>query len=635
MTVEEILTKQFLDSPNETNASILINILSKSEYNNIVILIGKYLSNLYQHNLNIKSNVALAAYNTKKYKFSYDLYSNILTGTNLNEKDSDIIKNKKNNLAIHITNDFIKYNLEIVNKINKKLTNHIPLITFTITTCKRFDLFEKTMNSFLNCCSDINKIDSWLCVDDNSSDEDKKKMTEKYPFFTFYFKNVNEKGHPRSMNIIRSMVKTEFIFHMEDDWQFYEKKNYISECLEVIESDNKIGQCLINKNYSETPHNNTVGGLFNKTVSGLRFFIHEYTPDAQSQQDFNKKYNYSMNCSYWPHFSFRPSLLRKNILNIIGPYDEYISHFEMDYANKYVKEGYISAFLEGTYCLHIGRLTSQRTDKNIKNAYDLNNEIQFNNKQIITKNPLIGIKTFVINLDRQTSRLNSLDSIIPIEYIRLSAIDGKKLKPNKKLEEIFEGNDHNMKDVLVGRALSHIKLYIDILEENTQHTFCILEDDITFVPDFIKKIQNIIETSKNLDWDLIYLGHDLYTEYKSEECFDPNEQNIILEKWSGNISLFKSCGGAFAYLINKKGAQKLLDFINTTGMINAIDTTQQKAINRAKLNTFYCYPHLVYSECVTVNFEDYFSLSLNQLFERTENKIKKDGKFNIDEALIY
>ena len=210
--VEEILTKQFLDSPNETNASILINILSKSEYNNIVILIGKYLSNLYQHNLNIKSNVALAAYNTKKYKFSYDLYSNILTGTNLNEKDSDIIKNKKNNLAIHITNDFIKYNLEIVNKINKKLTNHIPLITFTITTCKRFDLFEKTMNSFLNCCSDINKIDSWLCVDDNSSDEDKKKMTEKYPFFTFYFKNVNEKGHPRSMNIIRSMVKTEFIF---------------------------------------------------------------------------------------------------------------------------------------------------------------------------------------------------------------------------------------------------------------------------------------------------------------------------------------------------------------------------------------------------------------------------------------
>ena len=28
MTVEEILTKQFLDSPNETNASILINILS-------------------------------------------------------------------------------------------------------------------------------------------------------------------------------------------------------------------------------------------------------------------------------------------------------------------------------------------------------------------------------------------------------------------------------------------------------------------------------------------------------------------------------------------------------------------------------------------------------------------------------
>ena len=43
------------------------------------------------------------------------------------------------------------------------------MITFTITSCKRFDLFEKTMNSFLNCCIDIERIDKWLCVDQNTT----------------------------------------------------------------------------------------------------------------------------------------------------------------------------------------------------------------------------------------------------------------------------------------------------------------------------------------------------------------------------------------------------------------------------------------------------------------------------------
>ena len=39
-----------------------------------------------------------------------------------------------------------------------------------MTTCKRFDLFEKTINSILNCF-DVENIDEWFLVDDNSSVE--------------------------------------------------------------------------------------------------------------------------------------------------------------------------------------------------------------------------------------------------------------------------------------------------------------------------------------------------------------------------------------------------------------------------------------------------------------------------------
>ena len=49
-------------------------------------------------------------------------------------------------------------------------------VMLTITSCKRLDLFTKTMNSILNCWTDIENIDYFFCVDDNSSEEDRAVM---------------------------------------------------------------------------------------------------------------------------------------------------------------------------------------------------------------------------------------------------------------------------------------------------------------------------------------------------------------------------------------------------------------------------------------------------------------------------
>src|SRR3989344_3604876 len=100
-------------------------------------------------------------------------------------------------------------------------------------------------------------------------------MKEKYPFFNFYFKTELEKGHAKSMNIILKNVHTPYILHLEDDWEFYVKNNFIRNCLEVLNADPKLGQCLFNRNYAETFDQTIVGGLFHTTPSGLRYFINE------------------------------------------------------------------------------------------------------------------------------------------------------------------------------------------------------------------------------------------------------------------------------------------------------------------------------------------------------------------------
>lgn len=635
----EHITKQFLNSPSEDNGVKLVIFLREINAHHSVLLIGKFLLTLYPESINIRVEMGVSAFFAKKYRMSYTLYTQILKSPTLNELDRTSLRKNMSFSINHISNEFINYNKEIVDEIVTRQHKPIPLVTFTITSCKRFDLFEKTINSFLNCCTDIDRIDHWLCVDDNSSEEDRTKMKELYPFFEFYWKTPEEKGHPTSMNIIRDNVKTEFIFHMEDDWKFFECRNYIGQCIDVILSDKDIHQCLINRNYSETADDiNIVGGLIGIAKNGTIFYKHEYTPDDDSKQEFIKKYGSQINSAYWPHFSFRPSLFRRYIMDILGAYNKNISHFEMDYSNKYTNAGFKSAFLNGIFCLHIGRLTSQRDTKTILNAYDLNNEIQFGDKQVTSKRfSLKDAKTFVINLDERVDRLEKFKNGSTINFERFSAVNGEKLIPNQQLQRIFENNDYNMRVGIVGCAMSHIKLYIDLINSDV-NMFCILEDDASFGPNFEEHLLHLLDIAPK-NWDFMYLGHHLYPQFITEEVYK-KDITPVLRHMTKTQSLEISMGGTHGYIIRKEGARKLLDFINTFGMTNGIDTIQQKAISH--METYYAYPHIVFGECALPGKKidsdiQYSYKSANMTNFKDEGlykeRLKKDGKYNVDNAL--
>ena len=633
----EHLAKKFIISPTEQNGYVLLQELRKNNLHHTSLLLSSFISKLYHHNIPSIREGAISAFHNKKYKLSYDLYTKALSFPALSEKESFEIRFNRHFSIPYISDRYIHYPTSIIKKIQQRPKRDIPLVTFTITSCKRFDLFEKTMNSFLNCCKDIDKIDTWFCVDDNSSEDDRNKMKELYPFFNFYWKTPTEKGHPRSMNIIRDFVKSEFIFHMEDDWKFFNKRNYISDCMSVLSENNSYGQCLINKNYAETHEDiSLVGGEFKVAKNGTRYFIHEYTSTKEEQDEFNKKYGNQKNCSYWSHFSFRPSLLRRKILTILGPYNESAHHFEMDYSKKYASTGLKSTFLDGIHCLHIGRLTSERENKLIPNAYTLNEQPQFYVKETAEKTDIgEDVETYIVNLDRRSDRMKEFEKISPVKYTKFSAIDGKGLKPTIQLQQIFEGNNYNMRNCMVGCAMSHLKLLIQLVKSE-QKMYCILEDDVTFTISFVQKVQQVLKDATKYDWDLIYLGHHIYPPDSDNGCYNKNIKPVIT-KWNRDLSLKCSLGGTFGYIITKAGAEKMLNFINTNSMTNGIDTVYQKASNI--VNTFYCYPHLVFSEYVT-NYNDDktvdsdiqrdFTTTLTiPLKERLKREVEFYGKDNI------
>lgn len=340
---------------NNINISLQLNIL-----NNFIFYIDKL-----QFDLTLLESFCI---------FIKNIYFKII---NLNVNISSNIKNIIDKFTSHfssIKNNILKDNILKLSKNkddNQKNKQFKPKIVLTITTCKRLDLFTKTVDSLLTCWKDIDKIDYFICIDDNSTNEDRKAMIHKYPFFKYILKKNNEKGHLSSMNIIWDKLndlKPDFWIHLEDDWLFFKPDNYVQKSIDFLHKykDLNIHQILFNKGYGEVIDDyNLVGGKM--LDNDNTFYLH-----IKDEPDINGR-----SSSYWPHYSFRPSMVRVDIILKLGNFNSSNTFFERAYADKYFEKGYLSAFFNEITSIHTGRLTSERDNPNIKNAYQLNNIDQF------------------------------------------------------------------------------------------------------------------------------------------------------------------------------------------------------------------------------------------------------------------
>ena len=263
------LVFEFLKEPIETKALNILRCARSHNMFSLGVFLGKYFIERFAYNIDILDEQSIMLYYNNNHKEAFDIHDKALSFRGLDQDKSWKILFNQHFSINSIEDNYIFYNADVVQSILSRKQNPLPRVSFSVTTCKRFNLFEKTMNSFLNCCLDVHLIDFWLCVDDNSSEEDRNKMKKLYPFFTFYFKTREEKGHPRSMNIIRDTVKTPFLIHSEDDFKFFSKRNFISDSLDVLNSDSALGQCLFNKNYAEIESDIDKKGVVFKTTNSV------------------------------------------------------------------------------------------------------------------------------------------------------------------------------------------------------------------------------------------------------------------------------------------------------------------------------------------------------------------------------
>lgn len=516
-------------------------------------------------------------------------------------------------------------------------------VTVTMTACKRPDLFFPTVDSLINCCTDlIEYIHDWIVVDDNSDEKDREEMRRKYPFINFVMKTPEEKGHARSMNMLIPRIKTPYFFHLEDDWRFFIPGRFITRCLDVLEENPKFGQCLLNKSYGEDLfYCGKIGGGYRRyTKNFQRYYIHEYLAgDAlQVVHDRLQSLGLSHSC-YWPHYSLRVGLTRTRVLATVGQFNETAQHFEREYAYRYIQCKFLTTYLDNVYCTHTGRKTYERSTTKL-NAYDLNKERQFGEdpklledaeikldsvsssvKKNATQNDQppdkpqnsknIIIKTFIINLKRRDDRLKDFHKNNWKElcnYHVFDAIDGMKLKPNHTLQRLFQHNNYNYRRGIVGCALSHIAIWNELITNNMDGL--IIEDDAVLTKDFMCKF--MIALSSSPEADIIFLGHHPYPEYLNPKDFRM-DLDPTTERWSRARCQRESMGGTTAYYITKKGAASMLNYINQNSVTNGIDWVMFKTADINKI--YYCSPFLAFADCV--DYKPYADTDIQNVFDGT------------------
>ncbi len=543
-------------------------------------------------------------------------------------KDYTEILSRQNKLVPQLRDLYTEYPVDIIGSIMSSKGKERGDITFTMTTCKRLDLFVPTMNSFLRCCTDRNLISRWIIVDDNSSDSDRQEMMRLYPFCEFVFKDASHKGHPRSMNILRSMITTPYIFHMEDDWLFVHPAPYISMCMKVLDENPAYGQCLINKNYSETERDLIKGGFVKHTESGMGYVEHQYIEDPVELDRFIKT-GPGGSVAYWPHYSFRPSLLHKRVWDI-SPFREDPCHFEMEHSHLYHKMGFKSAFLPGTYSLHTGKLTSETTAQKA-NAYALNEVSQFGSTLSASKssslsfrNPVMfdissniikaiksipttmhprKVDTYCINLDRRPDRYQKFTSRWK-NIKRFSAVDGDKLHFTPNEIRIWGANDHCWNRRIIGCAYSHMKLWKQLLDSDKDAYF-IMEDDAVPMKN-IEIIDRFINGDVGIDYDILFASYfewNSNSDIKTGGWVDRSQpdkiQMVRMKSFGETCKHFM--GGFCAYFISRSGAEKMLRLIDSIGMHYAIDTMAYRLADVG--SALFMYPPLIESPLANFNTE--------------------------------
>lgn len=222
-----------------------------------------------------------------------------------------------------------------------------PTIALVVTSCGRANLLYRTLTTF----SQFNTLvlNEAIIIEDGGLDHDRESLARMLNLDVerlVLIKNEKNLGQIRSIDRAYEAVKSEYIFHCEDDWEFY-NSNFMETSLNILQADPRIFCVWLRA------HNDTNGHPICREV-------HE-TDGGISYHLMSKSYK-----GVWHGFTLNPGLRRRADCLMMGPYiDLPLAHelpgrtriTESDISIHYHRLGYVGAITscKDGFVRHIGQ----------------------------------------------------------------------------------------------------------------------------------------------------------------------------------------------------------------------------------------------------------------------------------------
>ncbi|MCL2919424.1 glycosyltransferase family 2 protein [Shewanella litorisediminis] len=211
-------------------------------------------------------------------------------------------------------------------------------VALVITSCNRFDLLEDTLRSFF--AFNTYPIKQHIIVEDSHNIAKLRATLAKFPGVDFtVLHNDPQLGQMKSIDRAYAEVRCDYIFHCEDDWEFY-RKGFIEDSFKVLDSDEKIVTVWLREQDDTNGH--PVAPEIYKTADA----------EALPYQLMITHHRKHEKADLWHGFTFNPGLRRLKDYQLVAPISSYSG--ERTLSEAYFSHGFRGAIFPKGYVRHIG-----------------------------------------------------------------------------------------------------------------------------------------------------------------------------------------------------------------------------------------------------------------------------------------
>ena len=205
-------------------------------------------------------------------------------------------------------------------------------VTLVVTSCGRFDLLRRTLESF-DRHNEIPLREVFI-TEDSGDEAVRDCLPTHWRARTSVFINRPRLGQLPSIDLAYAAVKTPWIFHCEDDWEFY-RSGFIADSRALLEADPQALQVWLRSTAHDlAQHSPYVSRGKRQQYAGIPFY-RVYSSKAE-----------------WQGFSFNPGLRRLADYQRHAPYAQFGG--EKALSQTYADEGRYALILENDAVLHTG-----------------------------------------------------------------------------------------------------------------------------------------------------------------------------------------------------------------------------------------------------------------------------------------